>query len=398
MLPRFPALLLALAMPLPAFAAAPPGRDVPSENVDHIKERERLKKLIGDYIQECEPKADADKEAKAAEGYEVGSDGQMRARWNPVTGFTFEKVDEREAPVPEDWVLGSIPRGRLRQLHWWEEVYPDLGLASDNTGVDFIAALAWDGQFDITPFFVGQALSWAAAPQPSGAGAKDGSHETARLFWADASLQGSADPALEALRARLDALERQNKELLQKIEQGSPIAVSRPDDTKAEKERVNKLITDYIQEREAKQKAKADAGDALDTELGMTARWNPLQGFTVETANRDFVFCPGGWLSHEDIQQLNKFLDVVKEREPGKDGNPLMGLLLEPGKSEVVCGWWDVGSPPPSLASGGLETTPVTSMHLGGQFDFTLLSPGRLSQWATVPPARGGSGPADRRR
>jgi hypothetical protein len=182
----------------------------------------------------------------------------------------------------------------------------------------------------------------------------------------DVSLQGSVDPSLAALKARLDALERQNEELLQKIEQGTPISAYRPED---------------------------------GSDQGMTVRWDPLKGVTFETANRDFVFHHSGWLSHEDIQWLNKFLgDDVKECVDGRDGNPLMGLLLEPGKTEVVCGWWDVGSPPPSLASGGLETTPITSMHLGGQFDFTLFYPGKASLRAAVPPARGGSGPVDRKR
>jgi phosphate-selective porin OprO/OprP len=159
----------------------------------------------------------------------------------------------------------------------------------------------------------------------------------------------TADPTLEALKARLDALERQNKDLLQKIESGTPISAYRPEDTakdaKAD-ERTKKLIGDYIQERETKAKAKADAdkeakaaeGYEVGTSLGMTARWNPLQGFTVETANRDFVAHFGGWVQNDYVW----FNQTNALRAPSQLGDFQDGTYFRRVRIQADGTVWDV--------------------------------------------------------
>src|SRR5262245_60321465 len=93
------------------------------------------------------------------------------------------------------------------------------------------------------------------------------------------------------LKARMDRLEKENKELEQKL-QSKPIQISgtvpaapaAPVDV--EKERINKQVDAYLKQKDdkkkAEEKAKKDQEEAegykVGSQFGMTVRWNPDQG------------------------------------------------------------------------------------------------------------------------
>jgi phosphate-selective porin OprO/OprP len=115
------------------------------------------------------------------------------------------------------------------------------------------------------------------------------------------------DPALAELKARLDRLEKQNEELRQKLQEINTQGPYKPDDeAKQEKERVKKILGDYMKERdekkkkddekkkkdeEAEKKRKEEKGYEVGTVLGMTGRYDPeIPGLRFSTPNNDFTF------------------------------------------------------------------------------------------------------------
>jgi phosphate-selective porin OprO and OprP len=72
---------------------------------------------------------------------------------------------------------------------------------------------------------------------------------------------------------------------------------------------VEKIVGDYLQQRdeakrqqEAADRAKAEAdGHKVGTDLRMSAHWNPLNGVTLETPNKDFVSHFGFWFQYDSV-------------------------------------------------------------------------------------------------
>jgi phosphate-selective porin OprO/OprP len=110
---------------------------------------------------------------------------------------------------------------------------------------------------------------------------------------------------LRALKEQLELQKKQIEELQQKLGQvdlkseGDP-ATGLPPSPKAaapEKSAVEQMVADYLKRQEEEKKAKeAEAKVKLETEgfkvgsdLSMTARWNPFNGPTLSTPNKDFV-------------------------------------------------------------------------------------------------------------
>ncbi len=112
------------------------------------------------------------------------------------------------------------------------------------------------------------------------------------------------DKDTEALRQRLERLEKQNEELqnaLKKIldktqetaaEDGKPAKAAEPD-----KKSVEKIVGDVLKERDEKKKKEDEAkkakeeeeGHKVGSDLKLSARWNLANGVTFETPNKDFV-------------------------------------------------------------------------------------------------------------
>src|SRR5262249_26407790 len=65
-----------------------------------------------------------------------------------------------------------------------------------------------------------------------------------------------------------------------------------------------------------KEKKEAE-GYEVGSDLGMRVRWNPLQGVTFETANRDFVTHIGGWMQYDNVWWTQN----ATSRSPGQLGD-----------------------------------------------------------------------------
>ena len=84
------------------------------------------------------------------------------------------------------------------------------------------------------------------------------------------------DKVLEQLKARLDALEQQNKDLMERVKVNGPYQPvyqeQKEDKAKTEKEKINKQVDAYLKEKDTKKKgedeAKVAAKEAEGHEVG----------------------------------------------------------------------------------------------------------------------------------
>jgi phosphate-selective porin OprO/OprP len=100
---------------------------------------------------------------------------------------------------------------------------------------------------------------------------------------------------LEAMKARMDRLEKQNDEL--KRGQHTPASYNAyAPASEPGKDQINKIVDDYLKQKDEKQKAaekeKAlqieNEGYKVGSETSIKTRWNLDQGLLFETPNRDF--------------------------------------------------------------------------------------------------------------
>jgi phosphate-selective porin OprO/OprP len=151
------------------------------------------------------------------------------------------------------------------------------------------------------------------------------------------------DKALEELKARLDRLEKQNEDLRTKLTTvGAPAPYQA--DT-GEKEKINKMIDSYMQEKEAAKKAAPPPTPAPETEegfkvgssLGMSVRWNPAQGLLFETANKDFVSHIGFYMQWDTMY----WTESRGLRPPGQVGDLEDGTLFRRIRPQYDGRAWD---------------------------------------------------------
>jgi phosphate-selective porin OprO/OprP len=108
-----------------------------------------------------------------------------------------------------------------------------------------------------------------------------------------------AEDSVAELKARLDARDREIRELKAQLLDGG----TRND------EAVKRILDDYLAEKARRQQADEaaakqkleDEGFQVGSVLGMTARWNPQNGPTFETANRDFVLHIGAEFMQDNV-------------------------------------------------------------------------------------------------
>jgi phosphate-selective porin OprO and OprP len=143
------------------------------------------------------------------------------------------------------------------------------------------------------------------------------------------------DKMLEQLKARMDALEQQNKDLQDKLKSAGPYQPVYQQETKneatiTEKQKINEHIDAYLQDRDAKTKTAddakakllADEGFVVASDLSMKAQWNinGPSGVSFSTPNGDFKSHIGfymqedfNWFSQSrnlrNPSQLNDFTD-----------------------------------------------------------------------------------------
>ena len=127
------------------------------------------------------------------------------------------------------------------------------------------------------------------------------------------------DKMLEQLKARLDALEQQNKDLMEKVESAGPYhpvyQETKNEGQITEKAQINAHVDAYLKERDSKTKGADDAkakkledeGFVVGSDLSMKAKWNinGPSGISWETPNGDFKSHIGFYMQ-EDFNWFNQ--------------------------------------------------------------------------------------------
>jgi phosphate-selective porin OprO/OprP len=112
---------------------------------------------------------------------------------------------------------------------------------------------------------------------------------TAALLITAGTARADDNDVLKELKARLERLEKQNDELRQKLET-QPVVPAAAASAEPNADQVRTIVAEYLTGQEEKKKQEeADKGHAVGSDLKMSARWNPNNGVTFETPNKDFV-------------------------------------------------------------------------------------------------------------
>lgn len=124
-----------------------------------------------------------------------------------------------------------------------------------------------------------------------------------------------SDNELNDIRARVEALEKANTALIERLkarQESREIAVPDEGDAAAAPaggDPIKKSVDEYLKALDAKKK-KAEEDKKLEeklngyevgTDSALRAFWNPDFGFTVETAHKDFSFHIGGWVQFDSV-------------------------------------------------------------------------------------------------
>lgn len=186
------------------------------------------------------------------------------------------------------------------------------------------------------------------------------------LGTASAQQPGDAkERELAEMKARMDRLETQNRQLMEMLQQRqvqpASAQVSSNDD-------VRKVVAGILKEQDDKKKADeakkkqeaAEKGYEVGTDLSMGVRWNPTNGVTFETPNKDFVshigvrfqldsvfFNQSGGLDHPTPAGITNLQDGVFFRRvrPSWDGTAydIFEWNVEPALEQTLHGipTWD---------------------------------------------------------
>ena len=136
------------------------------------------------------------------------------------------------------------------------------------------------------------------------------------------------DKMLEQLKARLDALEQQNKDLQEKVNTAGPYqpVYQEMPGAKDDKEKINKQVDAYLKEKDSKKKAedaakaaqKEEEGHVIGSDLSMSAKWNVNgpSGVSFQTADGAFKSHIGFYMQ-EDFNWFHPQAGVKRANQLG---------------------------------------------------------------------------------
>jgi phosphate-selective porin OprO/OprP len=107
---------------------------------------------------------------------------------------------------------------------------------------------------------------------------------------------------IEDIRRSAEALQRQNETLMKML---STPAAAAPGNAPLGADEVRSIVTGYLQEKEAKEKAAeaatvdADGRYKIGSDLHMAATWR--NGLVISTTNKDFSMHIGGWIQYDNV-------------------------------------------------------------------------------------------------
>ena len=98
---------------------------------------------------------------------------------------------------------------------------------------------------------------------------------------------------------------------------------------------VEQIVRDYLSRQEEARESQAtkagEDGYKVGTDLRMNTRWNPLNGVTLETPNKDFVSHIGVWFQYDSVA----FTQSPALRAPSQIGNLKRRLFLPPHPTDL---------------------------------------------------------------
>src|SRR5262249_17472657 len=109
----------------------------------------------------------------------------------------------------------------------------------------------------------------------------------------------------EEIRKNAETLQKQNETLMKMLNNATASPVSTPGTAPLAADEVRNIVSGYLQEKEAQQKAAQEAAVPADgrykigSDLRMSATWK--NGFVVSTPNEDFTLHLGGWLQYDNV-------------------------------------------------------------------------------------------------
>jgi phosphate-selective porin OprO/OprP len=136
---------------------------------------------------------------------------------------------------------------------------------------------------------------------------------------------GAAQSSDDDLRARIERLEQQNQELMRALQHTSAPAGAAETAPPA-KEEVQKIVADYLKDREDKKKGEeaaakaklADEGYRVGSNLSVDATWNKDGTLLIYTPNKDFTMHPGFWAQWDNVfWQQSGLLRTPPDGRPG---------------------------------------------------------------------------------
>lgn len=155
--------------------------------------------------------------------------------------------------------------------------------------------------------------------------------------------QADDNDDIKELRQRLEVLEKQNKELNAKLEGEQPTLAPPGVGAVAE---IRSAVEGILNEKEAKAKEEAakaakaaeDAGHKVGSDLKLSTRWNYNNGFTAETANKDFAIHIGGRMNFDTVfWDQDAFL-----KDPGQVGTLDDGMFFRRARINIDGRFWEV--------------------------------------------------------
>ncbi len=131
----------------------------------------------------------------------------------------------------------------------------------------------------------------------------------------------TADPTLQELKARLERVEQQNRELMEKLQSVGLAGQSgpyRPPDPKEEQAKLETRIDAYLKERDSNKSAEPEAY-AIGSVTGLKGDWRDY-GYWLHNADDSFKFRVSGWMQGDvtAVDGPQRMFGALKDQGIGK--------------------------------------------------------------------------------